>query len=125
MKKTSQLLSSKTIVLLLLIAGIAWTNAAFSQKMITGTVTSDSVTALAEVTVELKGSTVATLTDKNGNYSIAAGDNDVLVFRHEGYITQEVYINGRTVIDVIMQQSSFRVKALNKDRSTLNHSRIN
>jgi len=78
----------------------------FSQKTIKGTVTSDSVNVLAGVTVEIQGTTVSTVTDQNGNYAVSAGDDAVLVFRYDGFATQEIAVHGRTIIDVVMQRNS-------------------
>ena len=83
-----------------------------SQTLITGRVGSDSITPLQGVTVEVGGTTTATTTDQNGRYSISAGDQAVLVFRTVGFVTQEIMVNGRTEINVIMQTEA---PALNED----------
>ena len=95
----------------LLIAFFALINTAtaFSQKEIKGTVTSDSVNVLAGVKVEIKGTTVSTLTDQNGNYAIVVGDDAVLVFRYEGYTPLEIPVHGRIIIDVVMQRSKLPI----------------
>ena len=97
---------TKLVTLFLLIAGLSLSHAASSQKLITGTVTSDSVTVIAGVKIEVQGSTVTTLTDRYGQYSIAAGTDATLIFKRDGYTTQEVFVNGRTVIDVVMPKSA-------------------
>lgn len=84
---------------LLLIKGMA-------QNTITGIVTTDSIKGLAGVSVEIQGTTVVTLTDQYGRYGISAGDEAVLVFRLQGYITQEVPVHGRTQLNVILQKNS-------------------
>lgn len=70
-----------------------------------GTVTSgDSV--LPAVTVQVKGTAVATQTDANGNFTINAPGNGVLVFTSVGFTSQEISINNRTQISVVMQASN-------------------
>lgn len=57
-------------------------------------------------TVMVKGSNVGTVTDLDGNYSIKAPADGVLVFSFVGYDTVEEKINGRTTIDVNMTSNS-------------------
>ncbi|MES2649872.1 MAG: carboxypeptidase-like regulatory domain-containing protein [Bacteroidota bacterium] len=83
-----------------------------AQQIITGTVTSDSVKVLAGVTVEILGTTIATLTDQEGRYTISAGDQATLVFRLQGYIPQEIPLNGRTQINVVLQRNRDSAAAL-------------
>ena len=72
---------------------------------------SGTVTAAADgeglpgVNVLVKGSSTGTVTDISGAYSISTtGEDEVLVFSSIGYLTQEVPLNGRTVIDVAMSE---------------------
>lgn len=68
---------------------------------ITGTVTGPDGEALIGATVQIKGTSVGTVTDADGKYSINAPDEaTTLVFSYTGYETTEVAIDGRTVIDV-------------------------
>ncbi|ULC60959.1 TonB-dependent receptor [Flaviramulus sp. BrNp1-15] len=68
---------------------------------VSGTVTDDSG-GLPGVSVVVKGTTVGTTTDFNGNYSINANTGDVLVFSYVGYETQENVVLGNTM-NVAMQ----------------------
>ena len=61
---------------------------------------------LIGVTVTLKGISEGTITDINGNYSISISSNSILVFSYMGYKTQEVNIENRKNIDVILEESS-------------------
>ena len=63
----------------------------------------DAITkeTLPGVNVVVKGSTVGTMTDGNGRYALdIAGKNSVLVFSCIGFISQEVIVAGRAVVDV-------------------------
>ena len=74
------------------------------QQTVSGKVT-DSQTgeAMTGVAVVIKGTTIGTETDSNGNYSIAVSDmNATLGFSFIGYVNQEIPINGRTTINVSM-----------------------
>ncbi|TCO08836.1 SusC/RagA family TonB-linked outer membrane protein [Natronoflexus pectinivorans] len=56
------------------------------------------------VTVVLKESATGTITDALGNYNIQAPENGVLVFSFIGFRTKEVTIEGRTTINVMMEE---------------------
>ena len=63
---------------------------------------SDKQGALPGVSVKVKGTTKATVTDANGNFSISAPENGTLVFYSIGYVLKEVPLNNRTTINVIL-----------------------
>ena len=74
--------------------------------VITGTVTSavEGEGPIPGVTVQVKGTTVGTITDANGKYSIPVPQNaTALIFSYIGMKSQEVAIGGRTVINGVME----------------------
>jgi TonB-dependent SusC/RagA subfamily outer membrane receptor len=74
--------------------------------VITGTVTSSvqGEGAIPGVTITVKGTTIGTITDVNGKFSLTAPQNaTTLVFSYIGMKRQEVEIGGRKVFDVIME----------------------
>ena len=73
---------------------------------VSGTVTSqEDGGALPGVNVLVKGSSTGTVTDIEGSYSInVPNEDDILVFSSIGFITQEVPVNGRSVIDVALME---------------------
>ena len=73
-----------------------------SAQTVTGKVTSND-TALAGVTVQLKGTTTATQTDAVGQFSINAPGSGTLVFSFVGYTRIEIAINNRSTVDVMLQ----------------------
>jgi len=95
----------KTLLLLILFAGISldWINAEELQQMrVTGKV-SDSKTGdgLPGVNVIILGTTIGTITENNGNYSInVPGASSVLSFSFLGYINQSVTVGNQSVINV-------------------------
>ncbi|MDB5010906.1 MAG: TonB-dependent receptor plug [Mucilaginibacter sp.] len=79
---------------------------------VTGNVTDEAGQPLIGVTVTIKNSTTAVVTDEKGSFKINVPDNGAtLVFKYVGYIAQEVDVNGRTVINVQLRADS---KALNE-----------
>lgn len=70
---------------------------------VSGSVISDEGDPLIGVTVLVKGTSLGTVSDFDGKYSIELDDpNGILVFSYTGYQSQEVAINGRSLIDVRM-----------------------
>jgi TonB-linked SusC/RagA family outer membrane protein len=60
--------------------------------------------ALIGVSVRVKGSQIGASTDVQGNFTLDAPANAVLVFTYIGYVTQEVAVNGRTTINVTLAE---------------------
>jgi TonB-linked SusC/RagA family outer membrane protein len=69
---------------------------------ITGKVTGENSEPLSGVTVSVKGTSVGTSTDNNGNFTITAPQKGKLVLSIIGYETQEVSIDNQSVINVKM-----------------------
>jgi TonB-linked SusC/RagA family outer membrane protein len=91
---------------------------------VTGRITDENGAAFPGVNVIVKGSTTGTATDSDGKYSLEVPDeSSTLVFSFVGYVTQEVSVGGRTVIDITMKQdvtalSEVVVTALGIEKST-------
>ena len=92
--------------LLLTICFIAPSHA--QDRTITGTVTStESNEPLPGVNIIVKGTTVGTVTDIEGNYRLVAPeDAETLSFSFIGMEAQDVPINGRATVDVAMESDA-------------------
>jgi TonB-linked SusC/RagA family outer membrane protein len=71
-----------------------------------GKVSDETGEGLPGATVKIKGKSTATATDLNGNFSITAATNDILLINLLGYTAQEVRVDGRTLITVQMKPSA-------------------
>ena len=72
---------------------------------VSGTVTDySSGESLIGASVMVDGQTQGTITDSQGNFSIEAKSNAQLVISYIGYITKKVSINGKTRIDVTLEE---------------------
>jgi TonB-dependent starch-binding outer membrane protein SusC len=71
---------------------------------VTGRVTaSDNPEGLPGVNVIVKGTSQGTVTDINGNYSVEVpGQQSILVFSSVGYLSEEVQVGNRSVINLDM-----------------------
>lgn len=79
---------------------------------ITGVVTDEKGETLPGVTVSLKGSQTAVVTDVNGKFTLNIPDaSGTLVFTYIGYTKQEVAINGQTTFNIKLEADS---KSLNE-----------
>jgi len=77
------------------------------QKTITGTVTDSKGEPLAGVNVVVTGTTVGTLTDANGKYSINVPQGaKSLTFSFVGMVTQEIPVGASAKIDVTMAETA-------------------
>ena len=80
---------------------------AFAQNIqITGKVTSSNQEVIPGVSVLLKGTNKGAITDEQGNYTISAPGNGVLVFNAIGFIRQEIPVNNRTAINVTVVEDN-------------------
>ncbi len=92
--------------LLILLIGIIVSVEAQTRR-ISGTVTESNGEPIPGATVLVKNTQIGTLTDTDGNYSLdVPSGNNVLVFSFVGLKTEEVEINNRSVINIIMQTQS-------------------
>ena len=90
---------------MIFIAGIMMSSVLFGQQItVTGTVTDalEGIT-LPGVNVLIKGTTMGTTTNAVGEYSINVNPDAVLVFSFIGYFEQEISVNNRTIINVVLE----------------------
>src|SRR5882672_5302716 len=80
----------------------------FAQgQLVKGRVTSATEpNGLPGVNVVVKGTSVGTITDTNGEYSLEAPAGAVLAFSFVGYVTQEFTFNGQTTVNITLAEES-------------------
>lgn len=93
----------RKFVAILLCAVLAVTQVSAQNKTVRGKVTEDGKKPVANASVLVKGSTLGTKTDDNGNYTIAVPANaKVLSFSALNFETQEQSIGSKTEINVVL-----------------------
>ncbi len=94
------------VLTLLLFAGYSLLQAQGVQ--VSGTVTSaEDGAALPGVSVVVQGTTIGAVTDFEGNYSITVPDGSAtLMFSFVGMLTQQVPLDGRTRVDVVLEPTT-------------------
>ena len=65
--------------------------------------------SLVGVTIQEKGTINGTNTDGNGNFSLTVAPNGTLVVSYIGYASQEVAVDGRTVINIVMAVANLKL----------------
>lgn len=80
---------------------------AAQKRNIVGTVNDASGDPMIGVSVVLKGTSVGTITDFNGNYSIETSSNkDVLIFSYVGYETKTLQVGSGNVMNVTLREDT-------------------
>ena len=82
-------------------------SAVFGQTLVSGKVTTESGESLPGVSITVKGTTMGTITNIDGNYKLEVPDDArVLVFSFIGMKVEEVEIAGQTSINVVLHEDT-------------------
>ncbi len=83
----------------------------FAQNVqtISGKVTDIKNESVPGVTVSVKGTMLGTITDNDGQYSLDAEPQAVLIFSFIGLQTQEIPVNNQTTINVQLKEQAFDI----------------
>ena len=88
--------------LLLFVRGIT-----MAQKTVTGKVTDEDGEGLIGVSILVEGTGTGSVTDLDGSLSLSVpADKNVLYFSYTGFANQRVALNGRTILDVVLEPSA-------------------
>lgn len=89
------------------------TNAILQQINIKGNVKDEAGEPLYGVNVVIKGTSSGTITDLDGNFTLAVpNEQSVLVFSFIGYDNQEITIGNRRSINIVLRESSLMIDEL-------------
>jgi TonB-dependent starch-binding outer membrane protein SusC len=76
---------------------------ATAQSVVQGIVKDENGLAMPGVNIIIKNTTNGTTTDQDGRYTLnVSASDEVLVFSFIGYNSQEVTLNGRSTVDVVL-----------------------
>lgn len=105
---------NKSLILSLFFLAFSALSAFAQNRPVSGTVTAgDDGSKLPGVSVLVKGTTTGTTTNENGGYTINAPANATLVFSYIGYATQELPVNSRSTINVILNADAQSLQEVN------------
>ncbi|CAN5570644.1 SusC/RagA family TonB-linked outer membrane protein [soil metagenome] len=74
--------------------------------LVSGRVRDNQNEPLPGVTILLKGSTIGTVSDVEGRYSLTVPEDGVLIFGSVGFTSQEIPVNSRSSIDITMVEET-------------------
>lgn len=91
-----------SLVVALLFLSFGWMQA---QRNLSGTVTDTDGQALIGANILIKGTSIGTVTDFDGNYTLEVPDeSEILLFSYTGFTPQEIVIGNQTVINVSLSE---------------------
>ena len=101
----------KIILCLLLLLQMSFVCAQKSDIVITGKAVDDTGMSFIGVTIREKGTTLGTVTDAQGDFSLSlpAGERTITI-SFIGYRTAEIKVNGSEYWDIVFYDSSFDVE---------------
>jgi len=88
-------------------------NYALSQSKVSGIVVDSTGLPIIGVNVLIKGTTIGTVTDFYGKYSLEVPNkNSLLIFSSIGYTTIEVLVGDRTLLDIVLHESDSNIEEI-------------
>ena len=80
---------------------------AYAQQRITGKVVDKNNESIIGASITLKSNpSVGTVSDLNGNFAIQTAPNDILHVSYMGYISQDVSIEGKTSLKIVLVEDT-------------------
>ncbi|MBO5380946.1 MAG: TonB-dependent receptor [Bacteroides sp.] len=97
----------KTRLFALLAFVVMCCTSAFAQIQVKGNISDKNSEPMIGVAIQEKGNTTnGTITDLDGNFTIQVNSNATLVVSYIGYKTQEIALNGRTNLSIVMEEDA-------------------
>ncbi len=97
----------KATGLILVVASLLCPSSLWAQDhKVSGTIVDETGAPMISMAVVVTGTTTGAITDMDGHYEIAVPADGSLTFSYLGYLTQEVQVGGRSVINITMQPDS-------------------
>lgn len=102
--KIGLLFKGLTVLLLTVIMNTtAWSQ---STKTISGTVSDPTGESVIGANVMVKGTTVGTITDVDGNFRIEASPTATLIVSYIGFVTQEISVAGKQLFKITLREDA-------------------
>jgi hypothetical protein len=85
---------------------IGWCSGAYAQKTVTGIVMDERSEEIVGASVVVKGTTIGTISDISGKFSIRVPEKGTLVISYIGYQTQEIPIGNETNLQIRLKEDA-------------------
>jgi iron complex outermembrane receptor protein len=82
------------------------------KQSVSGRVTDESGLPLPGATVLVKGTTLGTVTDLDGKFTLEVGEADILQISYVGYMSKAVAINGQSIFEVQLEPDATQLEEL-------------
>lgn len=76
----------------------------FAAKRITGKITDKDKLGIPNATIKIKGKTGGTFSAKDGSFSLAVDENDILIVSIVGFKSKEVPVKGQSVFNITLEE---------------------
>jgi len=93
----------------ILFVAVMITSSIIFAQTVSGTV-SDGSGPLPGANVLIKGTSTGVTTDFDGNYTINARENDILVFSFLGYLPQEVKVGNQSNVSILLKEDAAKLE---------------
>lgn len=103
-KRMKRLFMARGLLAVLLVCMSTFVYA--QTKTITGTVVDETGEGVIGASVSLRGTTTGVITDIDGNFSLTAAPQHVIVISYLGYATQEITVGNQTMIRVLLKEDT-------------------
>lgn len=100
---------SKSTFLLLAFLSLTVHSFFAQNSTISGVVSDENDQPLPGVNVIVKDKMTGTTTDFDGNFAINASSSDILIFSYVGFVTQEISVENKQTINVILKEDSAKL----------------
>jgi TonB-linked SusC/RagA family outer membrane protein len=106
-RPSMKMISPLSLALIIIISITSFASeAAFSQSVVKGKVVDIKGSPLPGVSVKLQGTNVGTMSDTDGNFSISAPPDGILVFSYIGYQNTSIPIANKSVISATLSETN-------------------
>ena len=102
------MLHKKLFTVLAILMGMAASFGAYAQKLTVSGTVRDNAGPVVGAVVQGKGANA--VTDMDGKFTISVAANDMLEVSCLGYVSQQVPVNGRSHITVVLEEDSFVIE---------------
>lgn len=77
-----------------------------SKKTISGNITDENGVSVIGASVFVKGTTTGTVSDIDGNFSLAVPESSVITISYMGYHPQEISVAGKTNLSIVLKEDN-------------------
>lgn len=109
MKKKRKIFSGFTrgrLLLLTLCTLFSVVLPAQERRTVTGTITDKSGESIIGASVFVKGTTLGTVSNIDGDFTLEVPDEAVITVSYIGYLTQEIAVDGRNTLQIVLQEDT-------------------